>query len=159
MPIGYQVDPDADLHEATAHLSAHQYEAVVLDLSLGETEGISLFRALRDARSDPMLIFLSRLDERVITASLRLAAGMGLRVAGMLQKPASPSALRALLHEAPPRPVRTTEPEPCRPGIAELANAVQHGIIVPHFQPQVSLREGRVVGVEALARWPREHGE
>jgi EAL domain-containing protein (putative c-di-GMP-specific phosphodiesterase class I)/ActR/RegA family two-component response regulator len=158
-PMGYVVDTAADLQQATAHLSAHSYEAVVLDLSLGETEGISLFRALRDARSDPILIFLSRLDERVITASLRLASGMGLRVAGMLQKPASPSALRALLHDAPPRPVRTAEPEQCTPSIDELADAVRHGIIVPHFQPQISLREGRVVGVEALARWPRENGE
>ena len=75
----------------------------MLDLSLGETEGISLLRALRDGTSDPILIFLSRLDERVITASLRLASGMGLRVAGMLQKPASPVALRALLRDAPAR--------------------------------------------------------
>ena len=158
-PMGYLVDTAADLHEATAHLMAHSYEAVVLDLSLGETEGISLFRALRDAKSDPTLIFLSRLDERVITASLRLAAGMGLRVAGMLQKPASPFALRALLREAPPRTTEATEPRHCPPSVAELADAVQHGIITPHFQPQISLREGRVVGVEALARWPRESGD
>ena len=38
-PMGYQVDTAADLHEATAHLLAHSYEAVVLDLSLGESEG------------------------------------------------------------------------------------------------------------------------
>jgi EAL domain-containing protein (putative c-di-GMP-specific phosphodiesterase class I) len=158
-PMGFHVDAAANLHEATAHLLAHNYDAVVLDLSLGETEGISLFRALRDARSDPILIFLSRLDERVITASLRLASGMGLRVAGMLQKPASPCALRALLREAPVRPARAAEPEHCPPSIAELADAVQHGVIVPHFQPQVSLRDGRVVGVEALARWPRKSGE
>jgi EAL domain-containing protein (putative c-di-GMP-specific phosphodiesterase class I)/ActR/RegA family two-component response regulator len=158
-PMGYRVDAAANLHEATAHLLAHNYDAVVLDLSLGETEGISLFRALRDAKSDPTLIFLSRLDERVITASLRLAAGMGLRVAGMLQKPASPCALRELLRDAPPRPVQTAEPEQYPPSIAELATALQHGIIVPHFQPQISLREGRVVGVEALARWPTPTGK
>jgi EAL domain-containing protein (putative c-di-GMP-specific phosphodiesterase class I)/ActR/RegA family two-component response regulator len=158
-PMGYQVDTAADLQAATAHLLARHYDAVVLDLSLGETEGISLFRALRDAKSDPTLIFLSRLDERVITASLRLASGMGLRVAGMLQKPASPCALRALLREAPPRPAQPAEPEQCRPTVAELASALQRGAIVPHFQPQISLRDGSVVGVEALARWPRETGE
>jgi EAL domain-containing protein (putative c-di-GMP-specific phosphodiesterase class I)/ActR/RegA family two-component response regulator len=158
-PMGYTVDTAADLHEATAHLMAHPYDAVVLDLSLGETEGISLFRALRDARSDPTLIFLSRLDERVITASLRLAAGMGLRVAGMLQKPASASALRALLREAPARATECAEPRQVPPSVAELADAMQRGIIIPHFQPQISLRDGRVVGVEALARWPRASGD
>jgi EAL domain-containing protein (putative c-di-GMP-specific phosphodiesterase class I)/ActR/RegA family two-component response regulator len=157
-PMGYQVDTAADLRQATAHLLARSYDAVVLDLSLGETEGISLLRALQNARGDPTLIFLSRLDERVISASLRLAAGMGLRVAGMLQKPASPIALRALLRDAPPRRSEAPGPEQCPPTIAELAHAIQQGIIMPHFQPQISLREGCVVGVEALARWPRATG-
>jgi EAL domain-containing protein (putative c-di-GMP-specific phosphodiesterase class I)/DNA-binding NarL/FixJ family response regulator len=157
-PMGYTVHAVADLRDATAHLEEFEYDAVVLDLSLGETEGISLLRALRDAASDPTVIFLSRLDERVLTASLRLALGMGLRVAGMLQKPASPCALRALLRDAPARRTRKVEPELCPPSTVELANAIQDGVIVPHYQPQVSLRDGRVVGVEALARWPRQVG-
>jgi EAL domain-containing protein (putative c-di-GMP-specific phosphodiesterase class I) len=157
-PMGYAVDAVADLTDATAHLLAHHYDAVILDLSLGETEGISLLRALRDARSDPILIFLSRLDERVLTASLRLAMGMGLRVAGMLQKPTSPCALRALLRDAPVRRLRNAQPDTAPPSVAELANAIQNGAIVPHFQPQISLSDRRVVGVEALARWPNPTG-
>lgn len=157
-PMGYLVDAVADLRSATAHLEEYHYDAVVLDLSLGETEGISLLRALRDAAGDPILIFLSRLDERVLTASLRLAEGMGLRVAGTLQKPASPGALRALLRDAPPRRARRAEPDPFPPTVSELASAIQDGTIVPHYQPQISLRDGRVVGVEALARWPRPTG-
>jgi EAL domain-containing protein (putative c-di-GMP-specific phosphodiesterase class I)/ActR/RegA family two-component response regulator len=158
-PMGYTVDDASNLAEATAHLVEHSYDAVVLDLSLGETEGISLLRALCEGKGDPILIFLSRLDERVIAASLRLASGMGLRVAGMLQKPASPVALRAMLRDAPARQTKAAGPDQCPPSVAELANALQHGIIVPHFQPQVSLRDGRVVGVEALARWPRQQAD
>lgn len=158
-PMGYAVDAVADLAEAMAHLTAHRYDAVVLDLSLGETEGISLLRAVRDTGGEPALIFLSHLDERVISASLRLASGMGLRVAGMLQKPASPCALRALLRSAPPRQTRETEPGPGPPSIPELADAIQNGTIVPHYQPQVSLCDGLVVGVEALARWPGQTGD
>ena len=158
-PMGYIVDAVGDLTDATAHLSANRYDAVILDLSLGETEGISLLRAVRDSASEPVLIFLSRLDERVITASLRLASGMGLRVAGMLQKPTSPCALRALLRDAPPPRTQKAEPDPSPPSIAELASAIQNGLIVPHYQPQVALRDQRVVGVEALARWPRAGGD
>jgi len=119
------------------------------------TPSCSIFRLAKPKGS----ACFARLDERVITASLRLAAGLGLRVAGMLQKPASPCALRALLREAPPRHSESNEPAQCPPSIAELANAIQHDVIVPHFQPQISLRQGRVVGVEALARWPREAGD
>ena len=101
----------------------------MLDLWLGETEGISLFRALRDARNDPTLIFISRLDERVITASLRLAVGLGLRVAGMLQKPASPCALRELLRDAPPRPgTSARSPTTARQVSPNSPSALQRGI-------------------------------
>jgi EAL domain-containing protein (putative c-di-GMP-specific phosphodiesterase class I)/ActR/RegA family two-component response regulator len=153
-PMGYAVDAAADLPDARAYLAEFQYDAVILDLSLGEAEGISLLRALREAKGDPILIFLSGLDERVITASLRLAAGMGLHVAGMLQKPASPFALRTLLRDAPVRKIATAEPDRRPPSVAELTSAIESGLIVPHFQPQVSLRDSSVVGVEALARWP-----
>ena len=157
-PMGYTVDEVANLPDATAHLATTDYDAVVLDLSLGETEGISLLRALREAAGDPILIFMSRLDERVLAASLRLASSMNLRVAGTLRKPASPSALRALLRDAPERRVRASDPDRQPPSIVELADAIHSGTIVPHFQPQVSLRDGRVVGVEALARWPHPSG-
>ena len=157
-PLGYAVDSAASLEDATAHLARYRYDAVVLDLSLGETEGISLLRAMRDGDSDPVLIFLSRLDERVLAASLRLASTMGFRVAGMLRKPASPFALRALLLEAPIRQVPAAKAAECPPSVDELAEAIRAGAILPHFQPKVALRDRRVVGVEALARWPGQAG-
>src|ERR1051326_2600052 len=46
-PMGFDVDAAADLPSASACLRAGRYDAVVLDLSLRESEGISLLRALR----------------------------------------------------------------------------------------------------------------
>jgi EAL domain-containing protein (putative c-di-GMP-specific phosphodiesterase class I)/ActR/RegA family two-component response regulator len=153
-PMGYAVDMASDLPTARQHLAEYSYDAIILDLSLGETEGISLLHSVREAEGDPILIFVSHLDERIIAASVRLAGSLGLRVAGMLRKPTSPFVLRALLREQPTR--QAAPPEACdhQPDVAELSRAIQDGIIVPHFQPQVSLRDRTVVGVEALARWP-----
>ena len=77
-------------------MSAYRYDAVVLDLSLGESDGIALLQALRDSLSDPVLILISGLDERVRSASARLARALDLRVAGAIQKPVSPAAMPIL---------------------------------------------------------------
>jgi diguanylate cyclase (GGDEF)-like protein len=43
--------------------------------------------------------------------------------------------------------------------MGELDHAISASQVVVHFQPQVDLRTGRVVGVEALARWHHpQHG-
>ena len=157
-PLGYAVDSAASLADAAAHLAEYCYDAIVLDLSLGESEGVSLLQAIHASNSDPVLIFISRLDERVRGAAVRLAVSMGLRVAGTLQKPASPGAMRELLLSAPQRKVEHAEPQGRAPRIEELTTAIRTGAIHPHYQPKISLHDGRVVGVEALARWPNPGG-
>jgi hypothetical protein len=73
----------------------------VLDLALGEGEGISLLRLIAASPADPMAIVISRLDSRVRAASIQFAIAPGLRVAGALRKPAGPTELHALLEQSP----------------------------------------------------------
>lgn len=153
--MGFRAESAATLEEAAEHLAHVRYDVVLLDLSLGESEGISLLQAVRNSLSDPIVIFVSRLDERVRTASTRLATALGLRVGGSLQKPLSPSALRELLAEAPLRKPTAPRPGTGTPSAQDLAEALQWDRIMAQFQPKVSLTDGRVVGMEALARWPQ----
>ena len=34
-----------------------------------------------------------------------------------------------------------------------LGRAIEHGEVVPYYQPEVDMRSGRIIGFEALARW------
>jgi EAL domain-containing protein (putative c-di-GMP-specific phosphodiesterase class I) len=157
--MGYAADSAGTLEDATTLLATYRYDAVVLDLSLGESEGISLLQALRKSLSDPVLVFVSRLDDRVRAASMRLAVALGLRVAGAIQKPVSPAILRNLLLDAPAR--EKAAPEEAGPHLTaeDLAEALRRGEITAQYQPKVALADGRVAGMEALARWSRDQLE
>ena len=85
--FGFATECATSLDEASHRIGKDRYDVIVLDLSLGEQEGISLLRLIADSGADPLLIFISRLDERVRAASTRLAAALGIRVAGALAKP------------------------------------------------------------------------
>jgi EAL domain-containing protein (putative c-di-GMP-specific phosphodiesterase class I)/ActR/RegA family two-component response regulator len=151
--FGFAADTAGSLDEAIDLLAHQDYDAVVLDLSLGAQEGISLLRVIAESPADPVVIFITRRDERVRAASVRLAAELGLRVAGALAKPCGPAALRSLFERAPPHRARHPQQHPAPPTIDELRDALNRQQIVTTYQPKVSLVDGEVVSVEALARW------
>jgi EAL domain-containing protein (putative c-di-GMP-specific phosphodiesterase class I)/ActR/RegA family two-component response regulator len=151
--VGFTVDGAADLDEAAEWLSRRNYDAIVLDLSLGAREGVSLLHALRGGGADPLVVLISGMDARVRTASCRLAEALGLRVAGALEKPIVPATLRALLRDVRPRETAGQGAAAAVPSAAELASAIDRGEITVAFQPKVALVTRQVTGLEALARW------
>jgi EAL domain-containing protein (putative c-di-GMP-specific phosphodiesterase class I) len=151
--LGYLVDSAQDLEEAAEYLALHTYDVIVLDLSLGAREGISLLHMLRRGEADPLIVFISGMDERVRAASCRLAEALGLRIAGALEKPIVPAALRGLLGNVSPREAAHESAGVAVPSADELSVALAHGDITVAFQPKVNLTSRRVTGFEALARW------
>lgn len=150
---GFAADSATSLEEASSRIANSTYDVVILDLSLGGREGLSLLRLIAANPGDPVVILMSRLDERVRAASARYAVALGLRVAGALAKPVGPSALRAVLANPLPHRRGSRHPHAIQPTARELADALQQRHIVAAFQPKVTLGAGAVVGFEALARW------
>ena len=93
--FGFAADSATSLEEASSRIAQHAYDVIILDLSLREREGISLLSLIAANPADPVVIFISRLDDRVRAASIRYATELGLRVAGALAKPVGLAALRA----------------------------------------------------------------
>jgi EAL domain-containing protein (putative c-di-GMP-specific phosphodiesterase class I) len=139
--------------EAVARFAAQTYDIVLIDLCLGEEDGMQLLRHLRQTRADPSVIFVSGMDDRIRAAAFRIASDLGLRVAGTLAKPIDPYSLHALLLANPTHNRTATRINSGCPTDEELARALRNDEIHTEYQPKTDLLTGEIVGVEALARW------
>ncbi|WP_164730532.1 EAL domain-containing response regulator [Pelagibacterium montanilacus] len=135
---------------------------IALDLRMPGMDGIMILEKLRLRGCEAALIVVSGVDKRVIDASLRSAAEIGLPVAGTLAKPFSSRQLAALLAlpSSAPRcaPTDTAVTAPAEPDAEALRVALASGVIAPAFQPKVSCVDGNLIGFEALARWQDPDG-
>jgi EAL domain-containing protein (putative c-di-GMP-specific phosphodiesterase class I)/ActR/RegA family two-component response regulator len=151
--LGIVTDAAATLAEAVKRVRAVVYDVVVLDLGLRDHDGVELLRSLHEVSSEAALVFVSGFDERVRQAAARLAGALGLRVAGTLGKPLRVEPLVTLLRTLPERAHAKGNEDVAEIDPSLLAAGINADEIVCLFQPKVTLRARRLIGVEALTRW------
>lgn len=129
-----------------------RFDLILCDLKMPMVDGIELVRALSAMRVDTAVALLSVEPERVLETSARLAARQGLRVLGTIAKPLTGEKLVPLLHATVARASAAssgaTEHAP-----GEIRDALTSGALHLLYQPRIAIATGRLVGVEALARW------
>ncbi|MCG6206250.1 EAL domain-containing protein [Rhodopseudomonas sp. HC1] len=153
--LGYQ-PVFADSYQAAADLiAAHSFDCYTLDLSLGDRDGIELLRLIASSGVARRVIVISGCDERILSATVRMAHATGIVDAISLSKPIDLASLREALAFDGGRPsAQPASEDSSRPiNAGDLRRGVDRNELYAMFQPKVDLASGRVVGCEALARW------
>ncbi len=126
-------------------VAADPPELVLLDLAIGDQDGIGVLEALAKLRCRCAIIVASGLEDRLVGAAVRIGRSLGLQMLEPLGKPFDLHDLRARLAAAAALvlPIRQ----------ADVQDALATHQLVARYQPKVRVSDGAPVGCEALVRW------
>jgi EAL domain-containing protein (putative c-di-GMP-specific phosphodiesterase class I) len=132
---------------------SERVDAIITDLDMPNMDGIALIRRLAEVAPDAGVVLLSALDRSVLTTVETLARDQRVNLLGILEKPADPSDLHAMLSRPiPPQSPPRSQALP-RFSLEEIDIALRSGQFEAFVQPQAMLPDGEFAGCEALARW------
>jgi len=134
---------------------------ILLDLMMPKIDGVELLRMLAQQQCTAGIVLVSGVGKRVIETANELAQALGLSIVGHLQKPFQLEELEAMIsrpHQPPARePASGIEDHGTILNV-DLRLAIQRNEFILHYQPQIEIVTGKVVGMEALVRWRHPDG-
>ncbi len=130
-------------------------DVIILDLCMPEMDGIEVLRALAERNFSGRLIVVSGLDKSVLRGALEIARLHPLNVVGALPKPIDLNELTKVLKRTVSLAGKK-EDSFRHIQLDDLFDAITHRKIKPYYQPLVDIRNDKLVGIEALARWEHE---
>nr|WP_294523716.1 EAL domain-containing protein [uncultured Rhodopila sp.] len=144
---GMDAMPVADAEAFWQQIRGARPEIIVLDLELGSTDGVEQLRLLARCHYTGTLVLVSGHGGRLLSTVHDLGVSLGLKIAGVLEKPLHIPALEQVFA----RLKAANEPVTAR----QLRAAIAHDEMSLEFQPIVAMASRRLKKLEALIRWDR----
>jgi EAL domain-containing protein (putative c-di-GMP-specific phosphodiesterase class I)/ActR/RegA family two-component response regulator len=127
---------------------------ILLDLLMPKMDGVELLRLLGEQKCKSDIVLMSGVGKRVLETAEQLAQVLGLSIVGRLQKPFRLAELEEVLtRSVKPAALLAVQPVAHITQNEELRSAIERNEFVLHYQPQIEIATGAVLGVEGLARW------
>ena len=137
-------------------------DIAVIDLGTAGIDGMELVRHMAKIASDTAIILSGSVDVSLEFSVGTLSSAYGIELLGFLQKSDSAETFKSMIHRHVPRKKVSSASTAQQPvfSIDDILLALKNDQIAPFFQPKVDLVGGKVVGVEAFARWNHpQYGE
>lgn len=132
---------------------------VVVDLVMGEIDGLAVLKRLAEVGSDAVVVIASGMGSKVLDSARQFAAASGLAYGGVLHKPFRRADVARVLN-AGAQVAPAAEPNlsvidawDAQTFETQLRDASTKEHLRVVYQPKVSCVDREVIGYEALARW------
>ena len=133
-------------------------EVVLVDLDMPGMDGVEFIEHVVREQLAPAVVLVSALDPALLNTVQAMTRAYGLRVFGCVEKPLTLAKLQDVLSRSDDQLHPQTPVEAPDVPVESLRRALEEGRVLPWFQLQVEIANGKPVAVEALARWERKDG-
>ncbi len=150
---GFAPEATTSIDRFWAAYDRERPDVIVLDLQMGDVDGVEVLRALSERNCRSSVLLISGMTQRVLDAARRIGVDLGLQIVGTLTKPFRAAELKAALANI--AAVETANVRRGSPALDVTSSLVRRALDADelHLEIQPIVSHGSVVSFEGLLRW------